>query len=588
MKKSLSELIKRIARSSVLPKQIIDRERIPDDVIVISLDNSYVCGKKGFMIEGLSKNLIEMNPQELNHFLKGYFNSLNIGFPIEIVTFMEPVSREQYIRDLERRISTFELMLESNPSADSVKEKLRFLKVIRTNVAEKGLPPLNISSVFYVFGCAPSINELIKILEHRVKLMTNTLTSLGFRVSPLNSLKIKALKSKFFRSLALRKESVMSKLFRSLIPIEITISSPALSVFFPFLVSGQMHGKVVWQGITLGRNIMNNNVVYWNIRNSISPHVLVVGPTGSGKTEFMSLLVERFHTQLGSASFVLDVKGEYAERLRRRRVPYKSLRIGEDVGISLCRFSRLYPQEWRAGMLTEIIVNAFEVAREKDITASVYHAMENSIMHECDSFWDALIEFLMLNDNKYVVYRCLDIVRRIRKFDAGKSISDLITEFFTSTSSKSIILDLSLALYMEPSVVNVVVEVISRTIQRLTSMGFNVFKSPKLMVFDEGWMYIKKLNADIVALLRLGRSYGISVGLATQHIADIEHTSNAIINNIGLLVAMASPDSGYWRSLKPYMRIRDDDIYTYTALLGRGEGVVRISPNPRPIAVSFR
>ncbi len=588
MIKKLSKFIKRVIKPFNFPKQAGTSEQTLKDIIIISLNDGNVCGKKGFMIEGLSKNLIEMNPQELNHFLKGYFNSLNIGFPIEVVTFMEPVSREQYIKDLERKISTFELMLENNPSADSVKEKLRFLKTIHTNVAEKGLPPLNISSVFYVFGCAPSIDELVRVLNHRVKLMTDTLTSLGFRVTPLNSLKIEALKSKFFRSIAPGKESIKSKLIRSLITTGITISTPALSVFFPFLVTDPMRNRVITQGITLGRNIMNNNIVYWNIGNSISPHILVVGPTGSGKTEFMSLLVERFHTQLDSASFVLDVKGEYAERLNGRRVPFKSFRVGEDAGIGLCRFSRLFPQEWRAGVITEIIVNGFDLAGKKDLTASIYQAIEDSIMHECDSFWDTLVEFLILNDDKYAVYRCLDIVRRIQRFDKGKGISDIITDFFTSPPHESIILDLSLALCMEPNIVNVIVEVISRTIQRLTSMGFKVFKNPRLMVFDEGWMYIKKLNTDIASLLRLGRSHGISVGLATQHVTDIKHIDNAIINNIGLLVAMASPDSSYWQSLKPYMRIRDDDIYTYTALLGRGEGVVRISPNPRPIAVSFR
>ena len=109
---------------------------------------------------------------------------------------------------------------------------------------------------------------------------------------------------------------------------------------------------------------------------------------------------------------------------------------------------------------------------------------------------------------------------------------------------------------------------------------------PKIaLIFDEGWIYLKK-NDLVINLIRLGRGYGALVALATQDINDIIELGYGLLDNVGLFIVLASPDRSYWNKVSQVLRIRRD-IEQYSLLLGRGEGIVRISPDPRPLPLKL-
>jgi len=167
-----------------------------------------------------------------------------------------------------------------------------------------------------------------------------------------------------------------------------------------------------------------------------------------------------------------------------------------------------------------------------------------------------------------------------------KDVIDAVM-LFTAEREKAIIIDLSKIMRIDPGTMRLYLSIMVHLIKSFVMRYRGIVKRPKLIVFDESWMYVKELKDELYSIMRLGRSYGLSIAVATQHPDDLESFREVAIDNSGLLIAMASPDEEFWTLLTKYMRLSREDIKYITAGLSRGEGVARISPNPRPVPIKF-
>ncbi len=561
------------------------------NIIVFKTGNT-VCCKKILLVKNLSTTLLEMGAADLLSFARGYLRTLNMGFPIEIRTFVVPIDKDTYLRDLERRVSTLKVIIESNPSASKIKARLEELLKIRDHIVKHGLPPVGLVALIVTEACNACIDEALTKVNRQARLLKNAFSSLGIRVEDMGKVSSALLKQLFFRHDQRSRLNGIAGHFVRKLYAKVFIGLSAL-LLQPFTLGGDLLSNVRSGGIYLGRNPENEEKIFWNVRSSLSPHVLVIGPTGSGKTEFLALLTTRVQHIYGIGGIVLDIKGEYSERLRRRGAKFVELRPGENLRLDLQAISELLPPNSRAGIVTDIIAGAYPNLQQRETLSILYRAVERSLGLHCRSLARCVRKYVELERGGYESYSVSKALSEIGLLSecGGTSFSDVMLEHIVNRSQTITLLNLSRVAAVSRELIDFTIHYMTRCLKAiiaLISPSKKVFDLRSTLVLDEGWIYVSRLAREISSLMRLGRSYGIMVCVATQSLNDLKSLGEGIMNNVGLLIALASPDRAYWRELSDYIRIPDIEVNRYTTLLGRGEGIVRISPDPRPRIVSFR
>ncbi len=589
-----------LARVPVLGKKISKRTyaeselrafEIREDYIILRHKNG-VCCRKLLLIENISGTLADMGVADLLHYLRGYFKTLNLGFPLEIRTYVVPTDRDEYLKELEKHISTLEIMLESNPSAVNVRKKLQHLKKVRDTIVKDGIPPISMVALMIVEACGEDLEETLEELDRRCRIVRNTFSSLGIRVGSVRGLRRHFLLRLFFRHSPWPRGGGITKLALRFAGLR-TFAGAATALLYPFIISSTSLVAAGSKGIYLGRDPDSGERVFWDVSRSLSPHVLVVGPTGSGKTEFLAILVSRLLSFFGKGSIILDIKGEYPSRLERRGVPFKRYVLGEDLELNLRDLSELYPKRLRPGILTDIIVKSYELLSKKELVSAVYRGVEYSLSIECRDVLDCLRRYVESYEEPYVTYVISRVASEIKSVQPGYGVSltSLLLEALSGNLKEVAVLDGSKLASSSRNLVNLAICYMSSAIRAViqsSKPSTKPFRFRTALVLDEGWLYVQRLTEEVSSLMRLGRSYGVMVCIATQSIDDLRVLGSGVTNNLGLLVAMASPDPSYWESLTGFMHFPPREVQRFTTLLGRGEGIVRISPDPRPRVVSFK
>ena len=563
----------------------IEDIKVRGDVIIFSADK-LLCGKKILVVEGLAGSVIESSGDEVIHFLRAYFNTLNLGFPLEVRTYVTPVNRDAYLRELDKKIENLMLVLEANPTNSKLRTEIEKLRKLRDKVLKMGLSPFDTVAFFSIEACADSEDAVLKTLESRAKILENSLEALGIRVRELRGLRRKLILKLFFRPYGWRGGSLVEKLLAAISIPKIRVVDFKGAVLHPFIINARTRFTLRSSGILLGTNVITKEKVYWNLEKSLSPHVLVVGPTGSGKTEFLAALVKRLRDVYGIKAIILDVKGEYHSRLAKRGIRVKLARLGENAGLGLRDVAIRLPKESRVGMITELLVNAFALAHEREVISALYHTLDNVLSdYLIRSDWlREAVDYVTTFEDGYLCYKVSTILNYIAPFESGESLFNLITNL----TSDALIIDLSYAISVSTALASLAAGAVIKSIE-LTILSpsrlRNSFIPSTALIFDEGWIYLKR-NDLVVHLVRLGRGFGALAALATQDINDIINLGYGLMDNIGLFLAFSSPDRSYWSKLSQILRIRRD-IEQYSMLLGKGDGVVRISPDPRPLPIKL-
>jgi len=588
------------ARVPVLSKKFFRKTYTSSESQVLEIQGDHiilrhgdkVCCRKLLLIENISGTLADMGVADLLHYIRGYFKTLNLGFPLEIRTYVVPTDKEEYLKELEKRISTLEIMLESNPSAIDVRKKLQHLKKVRDTIVKDGIPPISMVALMIVEACGEDLKQTLEELERRSRIVRNTFSSLGIRVGSVRGLRKHFLLRLFFRRDPWPRGDGITKLTLRFAGLS-TFAGAATTLLYPFIISSTALVTASSKGIYLGKDPDSGEKIFWDVSRSLSPHVLVVGPTGSGKTEFLTMLVSRLLSFFGKGSIILDIKGEYPSRLERRGVPFKHYVLGEDLEFNLHDLGRLYPKRLRPGILTDIIVKSYELLSKNELVSAVYRGVEYSLNVECQDILDCLRQYVESYEEPYVTYVISRVASEIKSVHPGTEVSltSLLLKALSGDLREVAVLDGSKLASSSRNLVNLAICYISSAIRAViqsSKPSTKPFYFRTALILDEGWLYVQRLTEEVSSLMRLGRSYGIMVCIATQSIDDLRVLGSGVTNNLGLLVAMASPDPGYWESLTGFMHFPPREIQRFTTLLGRGEGIVRISPDPRPRVISFK
>lgn len=330
------------------------------------------------------------------------------------------------------------------------------------------------------------------------------------------------------------------------------------------------------EGMYIGIDIVSGEPVFWDTQHSPSPHVMVVGPTGSGKTLTLLSLARRFILKHNVNSVIFDIKDEYSQLLS------------------------LY------GLNNIVVLDPFEVpiplcycdsdAREKnDMVSTAVDTLAKVFLLTSTS---SKLMFRALTD---ICSKCIDIDNLMTyRFDVhdrelARAV-DTATRIFNVYPTTSAYIDL--APQRKVFVVNlkhvflrdrvesaaVVLYILNRLMRYLS---INPVPTPSIsVILDEFWYILPYVGDDLINMLtRYSRGLGISVFIATQNIDDLHPYTEAVANNCGMLIAMSSPSISYWRRLQQYLNLSRKALEYIASIAQQGVAVARIAPSKIPAIV---
>ncbi len=337
-----------------------------------------------------------------------------------------------------------------------------------------------------------------------------------------------------------------------------------LSDSLPLLIHGAIERSSLYEfkgiPIYVGIELDTRSAVFWDLGVAPNANVLAVGPSGTGKTETLSTLVARMRKVLGVGALIVDLKGEYAEKLRNKGIDdVIHVKLGLSK-IDIC-------SEQEINSVTEIIEKVYRIPTEA--IGVLRTSIEEIICGSSVSLpIDALID------------RITSSMTTV--FDSnGIDVNSLIRE----SLRRPVVLDLSPVMYVDNRIA--VVASLHVLNELFKYCRREISETPRIaIVIDEAWRYMVSPFEEFLCMLaRFGRSYGVSLMIATQSPEDIPSMLMNAIEGFGLIVALANPSRSYWLSIARLFHMNRSHIDKALSLSNIGEGVVRFLPLRKPFFV---
>jgi len=118
----------------------------------------------------------------------------------------------------------------------------------------------------------------------------------------------------------------------------------------------------------------------------------------------------------------------------------------------------------------------------------------------------------------------------------------------------------------------------------LSRLGFEQYSRGPVVVLDELWHVIPYVTEEFVDMLaRYCRGLGLTLLMATQNIDDLHPYEDAIANNCGGFIALASPSISYWYRLQKYLNLSKKNLELVSSFAGQGVGVALLAPSSMPL-----
>lgn len=560
-----------------------DVKILNNGLITFRKSDKEFCGKKIIKVSNIITSINDLSEQEVLKYLKTYFNSLNLGFPIEVRTIFKPLSKEKVLSEINKKIQNLLITIDVDPSNVRAKAELERYMKFKDRITKHGIQPYDVLAYYVVEACSNSEEDVIKLLNTRASLLMKTLESLGVVTDELKGIEGKALLQMFFRGHTYGLyDLVITKFLR--FKYFSRVASVTLAIFNPHIINMRTKFDLRSTGVYLGSNILTSEDVYWNIEKCLNPHVLVIGPSGIGKTETLITVLLRTYSTYSTKVFIVDVKNEYKDRLLRRGYNADVINLGAEVGLGINYLMRLVPKTFRATYLTEIIDNAMLLSNDRRVIAALYKVFSEALEFTEDNLtniWGVIKDVIASVDDEYIQYKLMQMVNTMESLDRGTSLINAIGK-----SAPITIVNLSNISVLGVDYLNLSMSVFFNVVQLLYMGDVRENHLPKIqVVIDEAWQFLQNKTRSLLKLLKLGRGYGVSIALATQSLYDLGELSKEYVENAGLLVALPSPDVAYWKDLSKYMRVSYDEVRDYSLLLSKGDALIRILPDPRPLPI---
>ncbi len=305
--------------------------------------------------------------------------------------------------------------------------------------------------------------------------------------------------------------------------------------------------------IYIGKTSIFQIPFYWTYENVKSPHIAVVGMTGSGKSYFIKTFLLRAAFVWGTNSLIFDWAGEYRDWAREKG---KVISLGKGSYLNLLDLGGMKPYD-RVDQIMKtlglVLGNDLEQfdERKRLIGGAIVKAYQDA-KYRLDSV-----------DQKDELGKSLtpptlkDVVRTLEEFqqtgnypyptelaasiDLLKKFTRSGQDYFAQPSTVSLdelinsgIVDMDLSgLPSEEQRVLGALTILQFVKEKMRQVGYAKQRGLRLLVvIDEAWKIAGDDNSDVVLIVREGRKYNFGVIVASQSPTDI---SPNIFSNAGTI-----------------------------------------------------
>ncbi|HVC58225.1 MAG TPA: ATP-binding protein [Candidatus Acidoferrales bacterium] len=268
-----------------------------------------------------------------------------------------------------------------------------------------------------------------------------------------------------------------------------------------------------YEGVYLGKSMIYKNPVFLDASVLANPHIAAIGTSGSGKTYLIKSIIAKRVMHENYSVFVIDWNGEYTDLIHL--LDGKVIALGRGATINL--YQMLWQSDKRSmGNATEIVRSAAKLDKpeEDEYTRTVVALRQEMgverltlrhIIRHIDSHNGPL------NQNLSTKLRPLldnPIFSESTSFDPASVLSGVISIDLSSLKSDT------QRDFVSQSLLHLIANL-------MHSMRLDP-TSRRMLVVDEAWRMFPN-RADIGALFREGRKYGLGVVVASQMVGDINN-----------------------------------------------------------------
>lgn len=424
---------------------------------------------------------------------------------------------------LESKLLTYRVILEKHPENKTVEAKLRVLSRLYERITE-GHAPLKARYVFFVrSGRCEDVSEKATAIA--------------------GLLKVHGCNSKLVCG-----DDIVKVLLGK--PVEYVDSKTAIE---PMQYLSWRFRNDSEFSLYIGREVATGLPAYislWNPKFG-SSHVLVLGPTGKGKTTLLASIVARTLALDLAALTIIDPKGDLINALES--LVDSVIVVDEAMLVDiLCgvKSSRI-PLCNIVGAGIELseaecrLVDTNTLCRESENSSNIYLASARVKLH----FAGISIEKLCECESRQIV-----MGEKVLAYDLSK-LNDI---------AKNIGLAAILALHY------------NYYLKLGVSSEFR-----RVVIVDEAWRFSQRAKTLVDVIVKEFRSLGISLILSTQDPGDI---SESVWNNIGIAIVFGSHDKEYVKRAQRLLKLAENEAEKLR-WLGVGEAMIKLQHSPRPTRV---
>jgi len=509
--------------------------------------------KAVLIIDNIPFDYRDLSPESLKIKTVSFHKVLDIAKNVEIVFRKKTIDKGKLLENLYKKAQNLKIIVDSDPSNEKAKNELLMVQEMINRINEGEAP-----FYFYVYIILSEDNKEKAIaISHLIK---KGLESLGIKSRMASKKEIEELLEDKLR---FKREFV----FPSQLPY-LTIFSLTKSPDF----------ELIDKGVYLGQELYTKRAIFWNINKAINPHVLIIGPTGAGKTEFLISLGFKMAYSLNIPIIFFDVKNDIKIRLRKYNLHYNLLNpliYSLNLLNSSINNPKIYVSQLESG-----IRNSFRL--DKYASSIMYKAILDTLSLYKKPSWDLIEDRIeqydISMDIKFYLRR---IIENIKIFDNG--YDDILSKLSDGIN----VIDLSLIKSEELRrfiMYSVLIKLLNK---------YNVADDRLKVgiVIDEAWTILRVENnidySIVTDIVKRGRGYGISLLMATQNIQDLGESADIFLDNIGLLLFMNNGDKKFWAEIRRFVNINDEEIINELTFLKKGEALVRFINDPRPLLIKL-
>ncbi len=294
-----------------------------------------------------------------------------------------------------------------------------------------------------------------------------------------------------------------------------------------------------------------------NLDSLSSRHIIIVGPTGMGKTRTCKKIIKQLLTKADTKIIIFDPHGEYIDtvnKLRKLRTAHLDV---VNTFINVFSPHNLPISEKTYRVLTSI-EEGFSTKLSENFSEVLEKAYSEAMWSNVKEFLINILRSLYYVEEKYIVRRILDVFSSTRFLDVENVIKDFDV----------VIIDFRKILHC-PDVLTFLMLITFDTVY--TYLASSISQHVEHMIVVDEAYYI--LSSKLLELAVRGfRKLGVGTLLITQCLRDAPRT---VIENAGAAVILGGPDSYVYEIATMYNLSQEDFEWLMTAIPPAQGGHVR-------------